>query len=365
MGERKGQQKYYPPDWRPEHGSLDNYYGTHPLRDRARKLDRGILIIRFEMPFNIWCDGCNNHIGMGVRYNAEKTKVGMYYSTPIYKFSMKCVYCPSIIQIQTDPKNCDYTVMDGARRQSNRWKAEDAEQIEAVEYNEKQRLRNDAMFNLDYGHKDKTKAAKEIPTLAEIYHIQNDNWRDCYTANSLLRRKFREEKKQIVAEEKADDKIVDKLNLNFDLVPETESDRLEAKETVRVQSSSRNGKTITSSRRLGVKLSAQSLKLRNIKKSMKLSISKKTKSKLTSAFKSASLSSLVTKKSNLTKSKVTENHSNSTVENFNRTLPTSDQSSSEASDNGVKFLQRDKQSHSCSSLMSLAGNYSDSGSEPD
>ena len=27
------------------------------------------------MPYNIWCDGCKKHIGMGVRYNAEKTKV--------------------------------------------------------------------------------------------------------------------------------------------------------------------------------------------------------------------------------------------------------------------------------------------------
>merc|ERR1712212_1374920 len=39
------------------------------------------------MPYNVWCLGCGNHIGMGVRYNAEKTKTGQYYSTPIYKFS--------------------------------------------------------------------------------------------------------------------------------------------------------------------------------------------------------------------------------------------------------------------------------------
>ena len=29
------------------------------------------------MPYNIWCEGCKKHIGMGVRYNAEKTKVIM------------------------------------------------------------------------------------------------------------------------------------------------------------------------------------------------------------------------------------------------------------------------------------------------
>jgi len=148
--------------------------------------------------------------------------------------------------------------MSGARRQNNRWKAEDAEQIEAVEYNEKQRLRNDAMFNLDYGHKDKTKAAKEIPTLAEIYHIQSDNWKDCYTANSLLRKKFREEKKQIIATEQAEDEIVDKLNLNFDLVPENELDSIEAKTALNMQSSSscKSKPTQIGKRRLGVKLTA-------------------------------------------------------------------------------------------------------------
>ncbi|XP_017715894.1 PREDICTED: coiled-coil domain-containing protein 130-like, partial [Rhinopithecus bieti] len=68
-----------------QHGSLNRYHNSHPLRERARKLSQGILIIRFEMPYNIWCDGCKNHIGMGVRYNAEKKKVGNYYTTPIYR----------------------------------------------------------------------------------------------------------------------------------------------------------------------------------------------------------------------------------------------------------------------------------------
>ena len=46
-------------------GGLDKYHGVHPLRERAAKLHLGIMVIRFEMPFNIWCGGCNNHIGMG------------------------------------------------------------------------------------------------------------------------------------------------------------------------------------------------------------------------------------------------------------------------------------------------------------
>ena len=49
-------------------------------------------------------DGCNNHIGMGVRYNAEKKKIGNYYSTPIYSFRCKCHLCDNWFTIETDPK---------------------------------------------------------------------------------------------------------------------------------------------------------------------------------------------------------------------------------------------------------------------
>ena len=91
--------------------------GQHPLRERARKLHLGILIVRFEMPFNIWCLNCNSHIGRGVRFNAEKKKIGMYHSTPILSFRMKCHLCGGWFEIQTDPKESEYVVVDGARRQ--------------------------------------------------------------------------------------------------------------------------------------------------------------------------------------------------------------------------------------------------------
>jgi coiled-coil domain-containing protein 130 len=39
--------KYYPPDWTPEKGSVNKFVGKHPLGDRARKIDQGILIVRF------------------------------------------------------------------------------------------------------------------------------------------------------------------------------------------------------------------------------------------------------------------------------------------------------------------------------
>lgn len=125
MGERKGTNMWYPPDYDPRKGGLNKSQGTHALRERAKKLHLGILVIRFEMPYNIWCEGCGNHVGMGVRYNAEKKKVGalrgqprgglsqmlplfqvgMYYTTPIFLFRMKCHLCDNHFEIKTDPAN--------------------------------------------------------------------------------------------------------------------------------------------------------------------------------------------------------------------------------------------------------------------
>lgn len=41
-----------------------------------------------------------------MRYNAQKKKVGMYYTTPILSFRMKCHLCDNWFVIQTDPKVC-------------------------------------------------------------------------------------------------------------------------------------------------------------------------------------------------------------------------------------------------------------------
>ncbi|XP_063786245.1 probable splicing factor YJU2B [Pseudophryne corroboree] len=225
MGERKGTNKYYPPDFDPaKHGSLNRYRNSHPLRERARKLSQGILIIRFEMPYNIWCDGCKNHIGMGVRYNAEKKKVGNYYTTPIYRFRMKCHLCVNYIEMQTDPASCDYVIVSGAQRKEERWDMEENEQILTTEHEEKQKLETDSMFRLEHGVKDKEKLQRAAPSLSELQETQSA-WRDDFAINSLLRNKFREEKKQIREEEERDQALLKKTSLDIKLLPETEEDK--------------------------------------------------------------------------------------------------------------------------------------------
>lgn len=224
MGERKGQNFYYPPDFDPKvHGSLNGYHGVHALRERARKMDRGILIIRFEMPYNIWCGGCNQHIGMGVRYNAEKTKVGMYYTTPIYQFRMKCHLCTNHFSIKTDPANLDYVIVEGATRQERRWDPTQNGQVVPDDKSVGRKLADDAMYKLEHQNTDKSKIEEAAPRMYQISDIQ-DRVKDDYLANRMLRDKFRKKKKQLLEKQKHDECLQKKASINIDLVDECPED---------------------------------------------------------------------------------------------------------------------------------------------
>lgn len=224
MAERKTVNKYYPPDWEPSKGSINKFRKSHPLRERARKLDQGILVIRFELPYNIWCDGCNNHVGMGVRYNAEKSKVGMYYTTPIYKFRMKCHLCDNHFEIQSDPQNLDYVILNGARRQERRWDIEDNEQIK-VDREESRKLSRDPMFKLEHEVIDKKKSLENKSSIDNLEEFQG-RLKDDYKINCDLRRKFRGTKRELNEIAKCDNRLLTKscLPISLKLEPENETD---------------------------------------------------------------------------------------------------------------------------------------------
>ncbi|KAI5309213.1 hypothetical protein KEM55_003784, partial [Ascosphaera atra] len=86
--------RYVPPDLEGV-ASGNQIHQKHALGNRARNLHKsGELTVRFEMPFNAWCLHCDPAgetvlIGQGVRFNALKRKVGMYYTTPVWAFRMR------------------------------------------------------------------------------------------------------------------------------------------------------------------------------------------------------------------------------------------------------------------------------------
>lgn len=239
MADRKAVNKYYPPDWDPSKGSVNKHQKSHPLRDRARKIDKGILVVRFEMPFNVWCLKCQNHVGMGVRYNAEKSKVGSYYTTPIYQFRMKCHLCDNYFVIRTDPSKFDYCIEEGAQRQAERFidqeEGDDALQDagpsrQSLQNAEEAKRRiTDSMFKLERKVEDKMKSDASQPSLLDL-----KKWRDLredsFSMNQLVRSQYRKRRKELDTAKERDRKLLKKCSLKIRLVEPASCDRRQAKE---------------------------------------------------------------------------------------------------------------------------------------
>eukprot|EP01063_Lacrimia_lanifica_P011051 TRINITY_DN1780_c1_g1_i1.p1 TRINITY_DN1780_c1_g1~~TRINITY_DN1780_c1_g1_i1.p1 ORF type:complete len:479 (+),score=179.61 TRINITY_DN1780_c1_g1_i1:76-1512(+) len=101
-------------------GDIDKWHGQHRLvaqggYKRLKKMEEGVLLVRFEMPFDVWCDKCGQLVAMGVRFNdAEKVHVGRYFSTPIYNFVIRH-HCGNHITLQNDPKHITFKVTGGGK----------------------------------------------------------------------------------------------------------------------------------------------------------------------------------------------------------------------------------------------------------
>lgn len=163
---------------------------------------------------------------MGVRYNAEKKKVGNYYSTPVYQFRMKCHLCDGYFDIKTDPGNLDYEIVSGARRQENRWDPTQNEQIVPETKEVQRRMFDDAMYKLEHGTKDQKTAEDAKPVISKLYQRNDDVWKDNFETNSKLRAEFRNKKKELKAAEEADNKVMSRASLlGITLLPENDEDR--------------------------------------------------------------------------------------------------------------------------------------------
>eukprot|EP01118_Nematostelium_gracile_P000437 TRINITY_DN1048_c0_g1_i1.p1 TRINITY_DN1048_c0_g1~~TRINITY_DN1048_c0_g1_i1.p1 ORF type:complete len:230 (+),score=65.55 TRINITY_DN1048_c0_g1_i1:259-948(+) len=177
------------------------------------------------MPFNIWCGGCNAHIGKGVRYNAEKKCVGNYFSTKIYSFRMKCHLCPNYIEIETDPKNTDYVVKNGASKKTEEWEGGDENQTENIlQEDEAQKLAEDPFYKLEQDRIHVDKVKELAPVLADLQDF-NETRKDDFALNQLLRKGFRTKKKEL------DDlnRERERKGLSIDLLPHSQTDTEEAR----------------------------------------------------------------------------------------------------------------------------------------
>lgn len=144
------------------------------------------LTVRFEMPFNIVCNHCQGHIAQGVRFNAEKTKVGNYHSTPIWAFKMKHTTCSGVIVIQTDPKNTAYVVTEGGKKQH-----EGAEVEPGAVIRVKGEEEEGVMGKLEKKAEDERIKKESGTRVEQLWHLQERQWADPYEHSKKMRKIFR------------------------------------------------------------------------------------------------------------------------------------------------------------------------------
>ena len=203
----------------------------HPLGKRANKISSGILVVRFEMPFATWCTTCKPEalIAQGIRFNAEKKKVGNYYSTPMWSFRMRHSACGGVIEIRTDPKNSEYVVHEGGRRRDPvPLRIEEGVFGEILTEEERERRRQDAFAELEGKNKDKETAKKETKRLEELMKLNERDWKDPAERNAKLRRTFRVERKIREANEKNKQELTERLGLDIEVLDEIAADRQRA-----------------------------------------------------------------------------------------------------------------------------------------
>lgn len=206
------------------------YKSRHALGSRARKAGQGILTVRFEMPYAIWCSHCPKPtiIGQGVRFNAEKKKVGNYHSTPIFSFRMKHNVCGGWIEIRTDPKNTAYVVVEGAKKRDTGDDVVKEGDYVIQSQAEKEKMQNDAFAALEGRVEEKKQVFSDKSRIEELYRGKERDWDDPFYANKRLRKTFRVERKVREQEGKRTEDLKERMSLGMDLLAESEEDRRRA-----------------------------------------------------------------------------------------------------------------------------------------
>ena len=199
---------YHAPDWDPQKESRRKHH-----KSKGSNQYEQYGVIRFELPYNAWCLGCERHLGRGTRFNAKKGKEGKYFTTQIWSFAMKCPTCPQRFVIETDPKNADYAFKSGIKRNEAHVEHVREDQRTTTEGTlaldsdaTRTRLAKDPIFRLEKAADDARIATARQTTLERLSSLSSANHRDDYAMNRALRRTNRArrvEAKRLLSDGKA------------------------------------------------------------------------------------------------------------------------------------------------------------------
>lgn len=169
-----------------------------------------------------------------MRYNAQKRKVGNYYSTPIFAFRCKCHLCSHWFEIRTDPQNAAYTIFEGAKKQESTWdpETEGGHMVYDTEATSKQDATTalasgvsaseavaagiDPLAAMDQEAAQKANASAANKRVSELY-AASEVMADPYEANRALRGKFRVEKRKALEAQGRDEGVLERYGLDESL----------------------------------------------------------------------------------------------------------------------------------------------------
>ncbi|KAG0125472.1 CWC16 protein [Tuber indicum] len=212
--------RYVPPD---QEGI---YTGNQLHKKNPPGIHGSTQTVRFEMPFGIFCLTCDGHIAQGVRFNAEKKKIGKYHTTPIFSFRMRHVSCSGWIEVQTDPKNTRYVVTEGGKK-----KGGDEEEGAAVVgeiHIRDPNMPGDPFAAVEKKVVDKAGVKKSTERIEELRGLSDRQWLDPYEHSRKMRRVFREKRKELQAKDAANEAIRDRAGLHIELLDEIPEDKTRA-----------------------------------------------------------------------------------------------------------------------------------------
>jgi len=181
---------YFPPDWRPEYGSISKYQGSKGANQYEQS-----GIIRFEMPFDGWCLQCKRHVSKGTRFNAKKEQDGKYLSTKIWSFHTKCASCDQKFIIRTNPKDRTYDFVEGLRQMEQEFTPDFDDSIILATTDEQRLLfASNPIARLEHDGEDRKKVLTINERLTAISDIKDEQFLDDYTSNAKLRTSLRTKK---------------------------------------------------------------------------------------------------------------------------------------------------------------------------
>ncbi|PWW80810.1 hypothetical protein C7212DRAFT_274183 [Tuber magnatum] len=216
--------RYVPPD---QEGI---YTGNQLHKKKPPGIHGNTQTVRFEMPFGIFCLTCDGHIAQGVRFNAEKKKIGKYHTTPIYSFRMRHVSCSGWIEVQTDPKNTRYVVTEGGKKKGG--DEEEGEGAAGAVVGEIRirdpNMPDDPFAAVEKKVADKAGVKKSTERIEELRGLSDRQWLDPYEHSRKMRRVFREKRKELQAKDAASEAIRDRAGLHIELLDEIPEDKIRA-----------------------------------------------------------------------------------------------------------------------------------------